>query len=643
MADDFFLELTWSELESWAGPKIVSRGRSYQRSGRVKELARTAAGDLLAWVDGSERYATLVTIKGRDISSFCTCPYGMHCKHAVALVLEYLDSLKNNNAIPMASEKDKRLNLIRKDDGICLDGKTQKDLDLQNAQKTIHEIKHYLNQKSKNDLVEFVISMALRHPEIFSDLHDTVSLHSGKISNLVESISRDIELESAEPAWWNRWESRGYIPDYSRILANLRNLLDAGYTDEVVSLGEKLFRSGKEQLMLSDDDGETGSRIAECMTVVFKALQWCSLSNPEKILRALDFQMEDDYDLCYGMDEFWKKKFRKEDWSIVADRLIDRLHQWKPKNGMDSFSRDFNRDLLTGTIIQALENAGRRKEIIPLAIDEVSKTNSYERLVRLLRQEGRTEEADEWIRKGFAATREKLPGIASHLRKQLVEIRIQWHDWKSVAAIRAEEFFEDPSLYTYRELRKTSEEAGMWPDVRQKALIFLETGKYPAGMDGSEKSSKNVSWPLPATGLGMKRGRESRFPLTKVIIEIAIDEKRVDDVLKWYNIHSQKSRMSWDWEGRLDDKIAHVVVKLYPDRAVVIWKKLADFHIAQKKPSEYIKAAEYILKIQKILKKVGRSNEWAAYLSKLRVENAKKRRLLEILDGISGRPIIDQY
>ena len=146
--------------------------------------------------------------------------------------------------------------------------------------------------------------MAHRHPEIYSELLDTASLHSGNITSLVESISRDIERESAEPAWWNRWESRGYIPDYSRILNNLQNLLDTGYADEVVSLGEKLFKSGKEQIMLSHDEGVTSSQISKCMTVVFMALQKCSLSDAEKMLRALDFQMEDEYDFCYGQEEF---------------------------------------------------------------------------------------------------------------------------------------------------------------------------------------------------------------------------------------------------------------------------------------------------------------------------------------------------
>ncbi|MBE0460383.1 MAG: SWIM zinc finger family protein [Candidatus Aminicenantes bacterium] len=115
MVDDFFIGITWFDLESWAGPRIVSRGRSYQRSGRVKKLARTESGDLVAWVDGSRRYATMVEINGREIISSCTCPYGVDCKHAVAVVFEYLEFLKNEKTVPSANDKDKRLELLRRD------------------------------------------------------------------------------------------------------------------------------------------------------------------------------------------------------------------------------------------------------------------------------------------------------------------------------------------------------------------------------------------------------------------------------------------------------------------------------------------------------------------------------------------------
>ncbi len=56
-----FQNLTWFDLESWAGSRVVSRGKSYQRSKLVKDLAITQSGDLVAWVRGSTTYATKVS------------------------------------------------------------------------------------------------------------------------------------------------------------------------------------------------------------------------------------------------------------------------------------------------------------------------------------------------------------------------------------------------------------------------------------------------------------------------------------------------------------------------------------------------------------------------------------------------------
>jgi uncharacterized Zn finger protein len=42
-------DLTWADLEAWAGSKIMSRGTSYQKSGHVRDPAVTPDGGLLAW------------------------------------------------------------------------------------------------------------------------------------------------------------------------------------------------------------------------------------------------------------------------------------------------------------------------------------------------------------------------------------------------------------------------------------------------------------------------------------------------------------------------------------------------------------------------------------------------------------------
>ncbi|MEP6936333.1 MAG: SWIM zinc finger family protein, partial [Nitrospirota bacterium] len=112
MKADPFKDLTWDDLLEWAGATIVSRGQSYQRSRQVQELARTLRGGLIAWVQGTHRYATMVETKYKELISACTCPFGGVCKHAVAVVLDYLEHAKHNRTIPTTTEQDRRLQLL---------------------------------------------------------------------------------------------------------------------------------------------------------------------------------------------------------------------------------------------------------------------------------------------------------------------------------------------------------------------------------------------------------------------------------------------------------------------------------------------------------------------------------------------------
>ena len=112
---DPFKELTWRDIEDWAGSKIVSRGKSYQKNRKVQDLARTPSGGIIAWVRGTQRYVAFVEFEGGDLLSNCTCPYDDTCKHAVAVVLEYLECLKKNISVPIDSTNDRRFELLDND------------------------------------------------------------------------------------------------------------------------------------------------------------------------------------------------------------------------------------------------------------------------------------------------------------------------------------------------------------------------------------------------------------------------------------------------------------------------------------------------------------------------------------------------
>jgi uncharacterized Zn finger protein len=105
-----FAGLTFDLLAEWAGEAVFQRGHSYHKVGKVHDIALAPEGGLLATVDGTKKYATLLfQEKDGELASICTCPYGTHCKHAVALACEGLALLAAKSPIPFAAAKDKRL------------------------------------------------------------------------------------------------------------------------------------------------------------------------------------------------------------------------------------------------------------------------------------------------------------------------------------------------------------------------------------------------------------------------------------------------------------------------------------------------------------------------------------------------------
>lgn len=635
---DYFKELTWNDLTAWAGSKIVSRGKSYQRNGYVKDLARTTDGSLTAWVEGTERYVTQVFFEDDELESDCTCPYWDTCKHAVAVVIEYLDCVKKDKEIPKANKKDRRLKLLDKfeENDIWFD--EDDDLDEfdevylpQKKTVDVEFLNPFLKKHTKAQLIALIKNMAERHPSVFEHMLDQIDLSKGTVNNMVGAVRNEIMELSSEPGWQNYWDNKGYTPDYSRVKNRLKALLDQGYADEAVALGKELLEAGIRQVEMSNDHGETADEIAACMNVVFQALSKSSLSPAEQMLWAVDRELEDQYSLCEGVAVFWQQEQEKSNWNILTDDLLKRLKSF-PEAKDDGFSFNYRRDRLTGWIITALDNSGRFDEIIPLCEKEAVKTGSYVRLVNMLMEAKQWEAAEQWIFKGIKATDKKWPGIASQLRTSLREMREKQGDWLQVAALRAEDFFNDPSLETYQALQKTAKKTKVWKKVKPVVFKYLETGNFPRA--GS-------SWPLPETGVPETRKRRpQQFPLTATLIDIAVAEKRPDDVVRWYDQRKSQKDSRWLSEFQ-EDKIAGAIANRYPEKAMDIWKRLVANLIAQVKPKAYEKAAVYLGKIQRILKKQKKEKEWINYLSEIRKEHARKIKLLEILDRFEGKRILD--
>ncbi|MEA3471180.1 MAG: SWIM zinc finger family protein [Thermodesulfobacteriota bacterium] len=620
---DWFSDLTWDDIEEWAGGKIVSRGKSYQRQGRVSDLAVADDGNLIAWVAGTERYATRVVMDEDGLpESDCTCPYGFDCKHGVAVVIEYLERVKKNRPVPKAEQDDDRLKMLEDEDWD--DEKPAMSEDIR------QDIDGFLKDKTKAQLVDLIHELAVQYPEMARELSDRRQFVSGDTKTLVARLLKEIQDIGDEPGWQNHWNDEGYTPDYSGIRKKIETLLKAGHADEVLTLGRELVTTGTRQVEESHDEGETAMEIAYCMPVIVEALDLSSLDAADRLIWALDAVLKDQYEVCEAFAEYLHRRHPETAWHALADRLLARLTKLKEgSRGADNFSSIFKRDRLSGWAIHALERSGRKKEIIPLCETEARKTGSYDRLVKWLVAERRYEDAEKWIKQGLQDLGKEWPGITAGLRDKLREIRTIEKNWPAVAAIRVEEFVRRPSRQAFTECKKTAGKMKAWPDVRGFLLRYLEKGELPWNQE---------YWPLSESGLDRPDAdQRNRFPLIGDLINIAILEKKPDQVLHWYG---QRPKDRFGWYGVDEDAIATTVQTHAPDRAVEMWKNKAERLIAQVKPSAYQEAAKYLRKAGMVMSKQKKQAQWDQYLGSLRDAHARKSRLIEILDSLDGKPIV---
>jgi uncharacterized Zn finger protein len=339
-----WLSLTWDDLDSWAGGRSVSRGQDYQRQGRVKRLALSKEGRLLATVVGNERYVTTVWLDAGDrgtkqINSTCSCPVGATCKHAVAVVAEYLVAITEQRIVAAADPDDPRWTRLSGVDADSYDFDEDADFEEEEVfgpdededeshdgsdissvaplrrikpSQSAHrqrrkrlsraewdqKIKLHLEQQDRDDLAKLVSALVKRFPELRQELQDRISLEDGEIGELLTAARRELRQVTTEFGWRNQWTGEGHTPDYRSLEVRLRRLADSHHYDAVVEFSRELMERGMEQVGQSNDEGETANALSDCLPVVFEALEKSSLPAPDKkIIYAIDACLHDDYDL----------------------------------------------------------------------------------------------------------------------------------------------------------------------------------------------------------------------------------------------------------------------------------------------------------------------------------------------------------
>jgi len=651
--NESLLSLTWEDLRQWAGSTIMGRGKTYIK--KVSDLARTESGGLIAWVAGREEYATNVEAdEDGELDWFCSCPYEGPCKHAVAVVLAALDQEKAGRKFPLVDKQgDLYLAVFDEtddydDDYDDDDDEFRDEDDFDDQEITVSKVASsgsdggknpvvagILGDKSKEELIVLLTDLAARHPEVKRRILEDDQLRSGKIDKLALALRKEIKAVTGETAWSNHWNDEGNRPDYSHINEQLAALLEKGHADIVVELGQDLWQEGNEQVEQSHDGGDTVYEVGSCMEIVFEAVMVSSLSRTEQLLWMIDIFLEDEFFIIDTCKQFIREKtYTKNDWAEVADSLEDRITTM-PAPKPDDFSSGYRRKKVLNWLLEALERSGQVGKVVPLLEREADSCKCYEQLVEKFLQIGNFDMVREWCIRGFEKTVDNTPGIAASLQQKLRELAGQENRVDLVAAYRAQDFFKQPSPANYLELKKAAETIGCWPVVRAAVLSFLESGQRPAVPDAA---SAGQPWPLPSPEVATRFDKTFRrdTPDLSNLIEIAILEKRFDDVIQLYQTQQKTIRCGI---GKARE-VAVAVAGTHPDISLTIWKKLVDGQIELVKPKAYEEAAVYLRKMHSIYQETGRLEQWRTLIQTLRTTHKAKRRLMDVLDLLENKRIV---
>ena len=334
-------ELTFNDLQDWAGETILNRGRKYVS--RISQVWHADDNTLAAWVVGGDRYATSVRLGEVDgLEWFCTCPYSWGpCKHAIALILAAAECVKRAEVIPpLEDDQDLRKVLHEnsredfdshgRNSNVRVDGGTG---DFDTSQRTMDHsrVDAVLTDKSREEFFELLIDLSRRFPDVRRYILEEDQLASGQVDRLVQELMAEIQSLTAEPASYDDWRDEGSALDFSHVEQQLQALVAKNFPNAVLELGEELWTRGVAQVEQSDDQGQTADAIASCMEIVLTALPQSSLSSPEQLLWVIDRALDDEYSLLNVSGEFLRQPgFTPHHWREVAETLEARL-QAMPK------------------------------------------------------------------------------------------------------------------------------------------------------------------------------------------------------------------------------------------------------------------------------------------------------------------------
>jgi uncharacterized Zn finger protein len=233
--------------------------------------------------------------------------------------------------------------------------------------------------------------------------------------------------------------------------------------------------------------------------------------------------------------------------------------------------------------------SGDTEELVAVMRRDLSHPYEYLRIAQVYREAGQHEKALRWAQQGlqnFAdrtdpRLREFVAEEYHRLRRDDDAMRLIWPGFR-----------EMPRFDTYQTLERHAKAAGKWPEWREQALAEI----------------RRVT----------AKGNRS------LLVEIFLHEGDVDAALR--------EARAGGCSGGLWIKLATALGNVQPEEAVAIYVQQGEIEMKATKNGRYKPAVELFVRAAAVMKRMGKSAEFATYVETLRAQNKVRSKFIELLD-----------
>jgi len=468
----------------------------------------------------------------------------------------------------------------------------------EHSASTMDDVRVYLNGRDKSELIDMVVKFAMSDDDLRESLLLRAAVSSAQAVDIGTIRKTLDEALTADQNDFDYERDEYYDPFDEKAIARaidaVSALLDAGHAGAVIDLTEHALKKIWDEVEeLSYESAIAEDAVSRLEDIHHSA---CLIARPDPCAlagRLLNWTVSTDGGLFSGAFEDYADVLGEEGLACYHRFAEEEWRRATDAGEVNAYSA------ITHIMRSFAEQAGDREAVVDILRMDLSHLSAYLRIASVYKDAGKPDLALEWFERGAEAFPDDW-----QVREALMREYEQRGRYEDALKQAWSLFINYPYLDKYLQLKALADPIGKWPEIREKALAIIR-----------------------------RRDTRTRSPF---ISSRRRDRSLLVEIFLWEGDPESALREAEE-EGCSKDlwlRLAVALEEKRPDAAIGIYKKYIEEYIEVMNNSAYASAVDLLLKLNRLMSRIDRRDEFSRYLESLRQTHRRRRNFISRINSV---------